>query len=106
MVLPRGDCYARQIAAFSENPTLVDLCRGDGIPIALLAISSLLLGVALAKFRVLILLPAISLGAICTIVIGVAQGSDVWPITAAIVLYATVLQLGYLASSATPLRLR
>jgi hypothetical protein len=64
---------------------------------ALLPIATILIGVLLGiRFNVLILLPAMLVGAILTLSAGVAQGSDFWIGTLAVILESALLQIGYL----------
>ena len=63
----------------------------------ILAIMSALAGTALgAVFRFTVLLPIVSLGAICIIGVGFALGSGTWSVVVAIVISATALECGYL----------
>jgi hypothetical protein len=66
----------------------------------ILAIMNALAGIALGSiFRFIILLPVISLGAICIIGTGFALGSSTWSVVVAIAVSATALQCGYLAGA-------
>jgi hypothetical protein len=62
-----------------------------------LAISTLLLGAALSmRFKVLILVPAITLAFITVVTVGLAGGNGFFTIAIAAVLASGCLQLGYL----------
>jgi hypothetical protein len=63
---------------------------------ALFFISFLAGAVLGQRFKVFILLPAISLAVICTITAGIAGAQDVWSIAMAAVCVTTALQIGYL----------
>ena len=63
---------------------------------ALFLISFLAGAVLGQRFKVFILLPAISLAVICTITAGIARAQDVWSIAMAAVYITTALQIGYL----------
>jgi hypothetical protein len=68
------------------------------------ALASVFVGAVLGwSFRVLVLLPALAIGAVGIMIVGVIRGDDTWSIAIAIILCATALQLGYLAGAATRL---
>jgi hypothetical protein len=67
----------------------------------LLAIVSILIGALLGlRFRVFILVPAITFALVLVIGVGVARESGIWWIALEMVVVATALQLGYLGGSA------
>jgi hypothetical protein len=70
--------------------------RGRSTMMALFFISFLVGAVLGQRFRVFILLPAMSLALICTITAGIARAQDVWSIAMAAVCVTTALQIGYL----------
>jgi hypothetical protein len=63
-----------------------------------LAIISALAGIALGlRFRVLVLVPAVTLAMIFALIIGVASADHFWSIILAMVILGTAVQFGYLA---------
>jgi hypothetical protein len=57
----------------------------------------LMIGMVLGqRFKLLILLPAITLGLLGTVILGVARADDAWSIVGRGVLLSTALQIGYL----------
>jgi hypothetical protein len=67
----------------------------------LLAIVSILVGALLGlRFRVFILVPAITFALALVIGVGVAREAGIWWIALEMVVVATALQLGYLGGSA------
>jgi len=68
---------------------------------ATFAILSFLLGAVLGhRFKVLVLLPAIAIGVVITIGIGIARADDVWLIGLTGVLISVSMQIGYLCGAA------
>jgi len=66
----------------------------------LLAISSLFVGALLAlRFRVMILLPAITVGTILVIMNGVFHGKDLLWIAVAVTSFIVCVQVGYLSAA-------
>jgi hypothetical protein len=62
-----------------------------------LAVIGALIGIALGlRYKVLILVPAVTLAAIFTILVGVGGADGFWSITLMTVAVVTALQLGYL----------
>jgi hypothetical protein len=66
------------------------------LDIALAAIN-VLAGIALGlRYRVVILVPAVSLVVTFVVIVGIARGDHFWSIILATVIVGTALQLGYL----------
>jgi hypothetical protein len=63
-----------------------------------LAIISVLAGIALGlRYKVLILVPAVTVAMLFAIIIGVAHADRFWSIVLAMVMLGTAVQIGYLA---------
>ena len=57
-----------------------------------------LAGAALGmRFKVMILVPAVTLTVLFAAIVGVARGDQFWSIAAAMILLGTAIQIGYLA---------
>jgi hypothetical protein len=66
-----------------------------------LAVINVLAGIALGlRYRVVILLPAVSLVVTFTVIAGIARGDHFWSIILAMVMVGTAVQLGYLVGIA------
>jgi hypothetical protein len=62
-----------------------------------LLFTSLLVGAVLGqRYKVFILLPAMSLALICTITAGIVRAQDAWSIAMVAVCITTAMQIGYL----------
>ena len=62
-----------------------------------LAIISLLAGTALGlRYKVVILVPAVTLAMILAMIVGIARADDFWSIVVAMAILGTAVQLGYL----------
>ena len=62
-----------------------------------LAIISLLAGTALGlRYKVVILVPAVTLAMILAMIVGIAHADDFWSIVVAMAILGTAVQLGYL----------
>jgi hypothetical protein len=79
------------------------LIRSRFAMIALSILSLLAGGMLGMRFQVVALAPAIGLVLIAVAGVGTARGSDIASIVLAMIVAATCLQMGYLASSATRL---
>jgi hypothetical protein len=67
---------------------------------AIFAILSFLLGAVLGhRFKVLVLVPTIVVGAAVAIFIGIARADDVWLISLTVILVIVGLQIGYLCGT-------
>jgi hypothetical protein len=63
-----------------------------------IVIIHVLAGAALGlRFKVLILVPAVSLAMLFAVIVGVARGDMFWSIAIAMILVVTAIQVGYLA---------
>ena len=63
-----------------------------------LAIISVLVGIALGlRYKVLILVPAVTVAMLLAIIIGIAHADRFWSIILAMVILGTAVQFGYLA---------
>jgi hypothetical protein len=61
-----------------------------------------LLGCALGlRFKVLVLVPAVTLAMLDATVIGISRGDQYWSVVVAVILFGTAVQLGYLAGIVT-----
>jgi hypothetical protein len=66
-----------------------------------LTIISILAGIALGlRYKVVILVPAVTLAIIFAMIVGIARADHVWSIILAMVALGTAVQLGYLAGTA------
>jgi hypothetical protein len=66
-----------------------------------LAVINVLAGIALGlRYRVVILLPAVSLVVTFTVIAGIARDDHFWSIILAMVMVGTAVQLGYLVGIA------
>jgi len=62
-----------------------------------LAVINVLAGIALGlRYRVVILVPAVSLVVTFAVIVGIARGDHLWSIILAMVIVGTAIQLGYL----------
>jgi hypothetical protein len=62
-----------------------------------LAIINVLAGIALGlRYKVVILVPAVSLVVIFAVIVGIARGEHFWSIILAMVIVGTAVQVGYL----------
>ena len=62
-----------------------------------LAVINVLAGIALGlRYRVVILVPAVSLVVTFVVIVGIARGDHFWSIILAMVIVGIALQLGYL----------
>ncbi len=67
---------------------------------AIFAILSFLLGAVLGhRFKILILVPTIAVGAVVAITVGIARADDVWLIGLSVILISVCLQIGYLCGA-------
>jgi len=66
---------------------------------AVLAVLSLLLGAMLGRYKVLVLVPTIIVGAALAIAVGIARADDVWLIGLTVTLVSVCLQFGYLCGA-------
>jgi len=65
------------------------------------AIISVLAGIALGlRYKVVILVPAVTLAIIFAMIVGIARADHFWSITLAMVILGTAVQFGYLAGIA------
>jgi hypothetical protein len=63
-----------------------------------LAIISVLAGIALGlRFKVFVLVPAVTLAIMFAMIVGVARADHFWSIVLAMVILGTAVQVGYLA---------
>jgi len=68
----------------------------------MLSMMAIIIGALLGlRFKVLILVPAIVIGAVTTLGIGMAHGASVWVTLLAAILTITALQMGYLGGAVT-----
>jgi hypothetical protein len=66
-----------------------------------LAVINVLAGIALGlRYRVVILVPAVSLVVTFAVIVGIARGDHLWSIILAMVIVGTAIQLGYLVGIA------
>jgi hypothetical protein len=66
-----------------------------------LAVISVLAGIALGlRYKVVVLVPAVTLAMVCAMIIGVARADHFWSIVLAMVILGTALQFGYLVGIA------
>jgi hypothetical protein len=66
-----------------------------------LAVISVLGGIALGlRYKVLILVPAVTLAMIFAMIVGIARAEHFWSIVLAMVMLGTAVQFGYLAGIA------
>jgi hypothetical protein len=66
---------------------------------AVLAVLSFLLGAMLGRYKVLVLVPTIVVGAALAIAVGIARADDVWLIGLTVTLASVCLQFGYLCGA-------
>ena len=72
--------------------------RAGGVMTSDLAIISVLAGIALGlRFKVLILVPAVTLVTMFAMIIGVARADRFWSIVLAMVILGAAVQFGYVA---------
>jgi hypothetical protein len=61
-----------------------------------------LVGCALGlRFKVLVLVPAVTLAMLAATVVGIARGDQFWSVVVAVILFGTAVQFGYLAGIVT-----
>jgi hypothetical protein len=95
----RQGTFALGISAHHRNHAL-EIHLEPKVSIVILVVATLFLGMVLgSRFHFVILLPVTGLGAICALIIGIAQGNGGWAVAVAIVILAIALQLGYLAGA-------
>jgi hypothetical protein len=69
-----------------------------GVMALALTIISVLVGIALGlRYKVLILVPAVTVAMLFAIIIGIAHADRFWSIILAMVIFGTAVQFGYLA---------
>jgi hypothetical protein len=65
------------------------------------AVIGIVAGIALGlRYRVVILVPAVSLVVTFAVIVGIARGDHLWSIILAMVIVGTAIQLGYLVGIA------